>query len=61
VSTVHVVTITVGGRRVLINLVLTSLPMFMLSFFKVPKEVLEKIEYYRSYFFWQNGSQKKKI
>jgi hypothetical protein len=52
--------LSVGGRLVLINLVLTSLPMFMLSFFKVPKGVLEKIEYYRSCFYWRNDSQKKK-
>jgi hypothetical protein len=45
---------------VLINSVLTSLTMFMLSFFEVPKGVLEKIDYYRSRFFWQNDSQKKK-
>jgi hypothetical protein len=40
-----------GGRLVLINSVLTSLVMFMLSFFEVPKGVLEKIDYYRSRFF----------
>jgi hypothetical protein len=45
---------------VLINSVLTSLPMFMLSFFKVPRGILAKIEFYRSRFFWQNDSQKKK-
>jgi hypothetical protein len=45
---------------VLINSVLTSLTMFMLSFFEVPKGVLEKIAYFRSRFFWQNDSQKKK-
>jgi hypothetical protein len=38
----------VGGRLVLINSVLTSLTMFMLSFSEVPKGVLEKIDYYRS-------------
>jgi len=27
--------------------------MFMLSFFEVPKGVLEKLDYYRSRFFWQ--------
>jgi hypothetical protein len=33
----------------------------MLSFFEVPKGVLEKIDYFRSkFFFWQNDSQKKK-
>jgi len=30
--------LTVGGRLVLINSVLSSLPMFMLSFFEVPRE-----------------------
>ena len=43
---------SVGGRLVLINSVLTSLAMFMLSFFKVPKQVLERLDYYRSRFFW---------
>jgi hypothetical protein len=32
----------------------------MLSFFEVPKGVLEKIEYYMSQFFWQNDNHKKK-
>jgi hypothetical protein len=45
-----------GGRLVLINYVLSSLPMFMLSFFEVPKGVLEKIDYFRSRFFWQHDS-----
>jgi hypothetical protein len=43
--------LSVGGRLVLINSVLTSLPMFMLSFFEVQKGVIEKIEYFRSRFF----------
>jgi hypothetical protein len=34
--------------------------MFMLSFFEISKGVLEKIDYFRSKFFWQNDSQKKK-
>jgi hypothetical protein len=32
----------------------------MLSFFKIPKGVLEKIDYFRLRFFWQNDSQKRK-
>jgi hypothetical protein len=48
--------LSVGGRLVLINSVLSSLPMFMLSFFEIPKCVLEKIDYFRSRFFWQNDS-----
>ena len=34
--------LSVGGRLVLINSVLSSLPMFMLSFFEVPRGVLKK-------------------
>jgi hypothetical protein len=44
---------------VLINSVLSSLPMSMMSFFEVPKGVLKKLEYYRSRFFWQYGQHKK--
>jgi hypothetical protein len=51
---------SVGGRLVLINSVLTSLAMFMLSFFEVPKQVLERLDYYRSRFFWQSEEHKKK-
>jgi hypothetical protein len=51
---------SVGGRLVLINSVLTSLAMFMMSFFEVPKGVLEKIDYFRSRFFWQGEGHKKK-
>jgi hypothetical protein len=49
-----------GGRLVLINSVLSSLPMFMMSFFRIPKGVLEKLDYYRSHFFWQCDEHKKK-
>jgi hypothetical protein len=44
---------------VLINSVLSSLPMFMMSF-KLPKGVLEKLDYYISCFFWQCDEHKKK-
>jgi hypothetical protein len=32
-----------GGRLVLINSVLSNLPMFMMSFFEIPKGVLKKL------------------
>jgi hypothetical protein len=41
-----------GGRLVLLNSVLSSLSMFILSFFEVPRGVLKKIEYYRSMLFF---------
>jgi len=49
-----------GDRLVLINLVISSLPMFMLSFFEIPRGVLEKIDCYRSRFYWQNDQHKRK-
>ena len=50
----------IGGRLVLINYVLSSLLMSMIFFFEIPKEVLQKIDYYRSRFFWQGDEYKKK-
>jgi hypothetical protein len=32
----------------------------MISFFLLPKEVLHKLDYYRSRFFWQGDNEKKK-
>ena len=49
-----------GDRFVLINSVLTSLPMFMLSFFEIPKGVRKRLDFYRSRFFWQSDEHKKK-
>jgi hypothetical protein len=44
----------------LINSVLSSLALFMLSFYEVPKEILHKLDFYRSTFFWQGDDHKKK-
>jgi hypothetical protein len=41
-----------GGRLVLINSVLSSLAMIMLSFYEVPETILKKLDYYGSRFFW---------
>jgi hypothetical protein len=40
-----------GGRLVLLNSMLSSLPMFMMSFFEVPKGVLKNLDHFRSRFF----------
>jgi hypothetical protein len=45
---------------ILIESVLTSIALFMLSFFEVPRGVLEKLNYFRSRFFWQADNHKKK-
>jgi hypothetical protein len=38
--------LSVGGRLTLINSVLSSLPMYMMSFFSIPKEILKKLDYF---------------
>ena len=49
-----------GGRLILINLVLTSMPMFLLSFFEVPVGVRKRLDFHRSRFFWQSDEVKRK-
>ncbi|WVZ75219.1 hypothetical protein U9M48_023298 [Paspalum notatum var. saurae] len=51
--------LSVGGRLVLINTVLSSLSMFMLSFFEVPRGVLKRMDYFRSRFFGRMISTKR--
>jgi hypothetical protein len=51
--------LSVGDRLTLINSVLSSLPMYMMSFFSIPKEVLKKLNYFWSRFFWQQEERKK--
>ena len=48
-----------GDRLILINSVLTSLPMFMLSFLEIPKGVWKRLDFYRSRFFWLSDCHKK--
>ena len=48
------------GRLVLINSVLTSMMMFLLSFFKIPKGVRKRLHFFRSRFFWQLDEAKRK-
>jgi hypothetical protein len=49
-----------GGRLTLINSVLRNLSMYMISFFEVPKEVIKKLDCFRSRFFWQGDGHKRK-
>jgi hypothetical protein len=45
------------GRLVLLNSALSSLPMFMMSFFEIPKGVLKNLDHFRSIFFWQGSTK----
>ena len=49
-----------GGHLTLINSVLSSLPIYMMSFFEIPKGVRKKLDYFRSHFFWQCDEHKRK-
>lgn len=49
-----------GVRLILINVVRTSLPMPMLSFFEIPKGVWKRLDFSRSRLFWQCDEHKRK-
>uniref|UniRef100_A0A452XBT8 Reverse transcriptase zinc-binding domain-containing protein n=1 Tax=Aegilops tauschii subsp. strangulata TaxID=200361 RepID=A0A452XBT8_AEGTS len=49
-----------GGRLILINSVLSNMVLYMLSFFHLSKGVLQRLDYFRSSFFWQSGNETKK-
>ncbi|EEE51773.1 hypothetical protein OsJ_33218 [Oryza sativa Japonica Group] len=51
--------LSTGGRLTLINSVLSSLPLYMMSFFAIPIGILTKLDYFRSRFYWQSDGQKK--
>ena len=53
--------LSAGGKLVLINSVLSNLPLFMVSFFEAPREVLKKLDFYRSRFFGKVTNIKKSI
>jgi hypothetical protein len=52
--------LSLGGRLVLINAILTNMILYMLSFFHIPKGILNRLDYLRLRFFWQGDSEKKK-
>jgi hypothetical protein len=51
--------LSIGGRLVLINSVMSNMILYMLSFFVLPKGVLKRLDFFRSRFFWQGDSEKK--
>jgi hypothetical protein len=51
---------SIRGRLTVIRSVLSSLPMYMMSFFLLPKGVCRKLDYYRLRFFWQGNDNKRK-
>ena len=53
--------LSMGGRISLINSVLTALPIYLLSFFKIPKKVVHKVVSIQRKFLWGGGSEAAKI
>jgi hypothetical protein len=53
--------ISLGGRIVLINSVLNSLPIFFLSFLKLPVKVRNEIVKIQRNFLWSGLSERKKM
>jgi hypothetical protein len=51
--------LTLGGRMVRVNSVLSNMVLYMISFFQLPKVVLQRLDYFRSRFFRQGSSEKK--
>jgi hypothetical protein len=49
----------VGRLKPLVNSVLSNLSMYMISFFEILKEILKKLNYFSSRFFWQGDGKKK--
>jgi hypothetical protein len=53
--------ISMGGRVVFLNWVLNSIPIYMLSFMKLPKKVCNILIQLHRYFLWQGVGDVKKI
>ncbi|GJS10251.1 RNA-directed DNA polymerase, eukaryota [Tanacetum coccineum] len=54
-------TLSIGGRLTLIKSVLTSLPLYHMSIYKVPKGVLNRMEAIRWRFFYGQDNNEKKL
>ncbi|GKV10561.1 hypothetical protein SLEP1_g21905 [Rubroshorea leprosula] len=53
--------VSMGGRITLINVVLSSLPVFLMSMFLIPKGVIKKLDSIRRAFLWGGNDEKRVI
>ena len=53
--------ISFGGRVTLINAVLTALPIYFFSFFRIPNKIVEKLANIQRRFLWGEGMEQRKI
>lgn len=52
--------LSIGGRTVLLNACLSSVPFYMLSFYRLPKGVCKRLDYFRSRLLWQEDQGTRK-
>ncbi|KHN05438.1 Putative ribonuclease H protein, partial [Glycine soja] len=53
--------ISFGGRVTLINAVLTTIPIYFFSFFRVPSKIIAKLKAIQRRFLWGGGQDQRKI
>ena len=53
--------LSIGGRLTLTNSVLTAVPLYALSVYRIPLTVIKQIDKIRRRFLWQGNSKNKKI
>jgi hypothetical protein len=53
--------LSIGGRVTLINSVLSSIPLYYLSFYRAPKKVIEELTRIQRQFLWGGSEGKNKI
>jgi hypothetical protein len=47
--------LTQGGKLIMVNFVLSSLPTFYMSAIKVPIDILNQIDRYRRHYLWRGS------
>lgn len=52
--------LSISGRTTLLNSCLSSIPFYMLSFYKLPKGVEKRLDYFRSRLLWQEDQGTRK-
>lgn len=53
-------TLCIGGRAVLVNSCLSSVPLYMLSFLEAPKGVIKRMNYFKARLLWQEHHDKRR-
>lgn len=52
--------LSIGGRLTFLNSVLTAVPLYVLSLYKMPAKVIKQIDQVRCRFLWQGNSGPRK-